>query len=379
MKERAFLDFYDEINKVPVSQGNAGTSQHFTQRTSLYRTLGITPLMVKDRDVLEIGPGSGDNALHIASWQPKAIRFIDGAKASVNSLETKIKQGLYGGNADIVYQDVSLSPVNGQYDVVLFEGLLPGQEHPKAFLNNVLPTVKPGGVAVFTTVSAVSYLSEICRRILLPLVSNLIKNQDELLPVLVKFFQPSFKSLAGMSRKHEDWILDNIIHDWTNNGLFTIEDALTALPKNFSILGTSPNFLQDWRWYKEVDKNSSTYMNSYHIWSGYLLDYRSQPENSFSKNEAHLLEKLSQNARVLHDHFRKTSSLVYLDKFIECLINVSTLVSERIPEASKSIVDFIYGVEQLKAGDITADFSSFHQWFGRGQQYISVVRDFHDE
>ena len=379
MKDRAFLDFYDEINKVPVSQGNAGSSKHFTQRTSLYRTLGITPLMVKDRDILEIGPGSGDNALHIASWQPKAIRFIDGAKASVNSIEKKISQGLYGSNADIVYQDVSSSPMKGQYDLVLCEGLLPGQEQPEAFLTNVLTTVKPGGVAVFTTVSAVSYLAEICRRVLLPLVKKLLKNKNELIPVLVKLFQPSFDSLTGMTREPEDWILDNIIHEWTNKGLFTIENALTALPKDFSILGTSPNFLQDWRWYKEADKNSSPYIHSYHVWSGYLLDYRSQPENTFSINEAHLLEELSQNARVFQDHFRRTSSFEYLDKFIDCLNEISALVSEKIPESSKSIIDFIRGVEQLKAGDITADFSSFHQWFGRGQQYISVVRGFGDE
>jgi len=379
MKERAFLDFYDQINKVPVSQGNAGSSQHFTQRTSLYRTLGITPLMVKGRDVLEVGPGSGDNALHIASWLPNSIRFIDGARASVNSIETKIEQGIYGLNADIIYQDVSLSPVKGQFDVVLFEGLLPGQEHPKVFLNNVLTTVKPGGVAVFTTVSAVSYLSEICRRVLLPLVKKILKNQDELMPTLINLFQPSFDSLSGMTRKHEDWILDNIIHDWTNNGLFTIEDALKALPENFSILSTSPNFLQDWRWYKEADKSNVTYSNSYHVWSGYLLDYRSQPEKTFSINESYLLEKLSQNAMVIHDRFRNTSSFEHLGEFISCLEQISELVSDKMPETSQSIIDFIHGIEKLKTGDIAADFSSFHQWFGRGQQYISVVKDYNDE
>jgi len=376
MSERAFLDFYDTLESIPVNQLGAGSERHFQQRTALYRSLGISPLMVNGSDILEIGPGSGDNALHIASWQPNSFTFIDGAVASVKTIESRIKSNCYGENTKVYYQDLSASKIEGSYDVVLCEGLIPGQKNPDVFLNNVLSSVKVNGVAVFTTVSAVSYLAEICRRVLLPTMKKLIESPEQLNSALVTLFTPGLESLSGMSRKPQDWVTDNILHDWTDRGLFSMKDAFTAIPKDFSVLGSSPSFLQDWRWYKESSgSNAQTLEESYERWSGYLLDYRVQPEHAFSQQQGNLLECLCEKAMTVHDGYRQSDNEKYLDEFLSNLVLIQECIADTLPLTCQSIADFFVGFEQLKSGKLDADFASFHQWFGRGQQYLSLIRE----
>ncbi|MGJ8692776.1 MAG: SAM-dependent methyltransferase [Thalassotalea sp.] len=397
MSNRAFLDFYDTLDKVPVNQLGAGSEYHFQQRSALYRTLGLSPLVIQGHDVLEIGPGSGDNALHIASWQPKSFTLIDGSKAAIKSIAAKIAQGCYGDNTKVLYQDISKQALTEQYDVVLCEGLIPGQQAPDVFLQQVLSAVKPGGVCVFTTVSAASYLAEICRRMVLPTVKRLIAAQEDstktssqtltktpsqtLTQALVQLFQPSFNSLKGMSRKPEDWVTDNIIHNWTERGFFSIEDALSSLPSQFSVLGSSPSFIQDWRWYKDsAGSNVSAQIASYHQWSGYLVDYRCNPQAVFPEGAGDKLEQLSQQAMALHDKYRNnsyssTEDLTALAEFLSVLSTIAENIATILPDTAQAIDDFIIGFEQLRQGNLAADFKCFHHWFGRGQQYLSVIRD----
>jgi len=378
MSERAFLDFYDTLSAVPVNQAGAGSEKHFCQRSALYRTLGLTPLAVKARNVLEVGPGSGDNALHIASWKPNSIHFIDGAKASIASVQARIDQGLYGEKVTIEYRDVTQAALSGNYDVILCEGLIPGQRDPEQFVNHLLPALSEGGVCVITTVSSVSYLAEICRRVLLPIIQQHVP-EVSLVESLVKFFKAGLDSLTGMSRKPEDWVLDNIIHPWTDKGLFSIEEAVNALPNGFSILGSSPAFLQDWRWYKQFNEqdydNKQAVNQAYYDWSSYLLDYRVNPQQKFTVSQHQTLQLLCDKAMAIHDNYRQNNNETELDEFINVLRQIKEIVVDKMPETAASIEDFISAVPELLAGNLQTDLGCFHQWFGRGQQYISIIRD----
>lgn len=375
MSERAFLDFYDELNSVPVNQNDAGSILHFTQRKALFLSLGISPLTIENRELLEIGPGSGDNALHLASWSPKSISFIDGANAAVSNIQKRIEQGDYGSNASVIQEDASLYTFPQQFDFVLCEGLIPGQNNPAKFLGNVLSAVKPKGICVFTTVNSVSYLAEICRRTLLPLFKKKLIDDDELLKYLVSFFEEDLNNLSGMSRNHKDWVLDNIIHTWTGKGLFSLGEAINSLPSGFNILGCSPNFLQDWRWYKESHTgNKNIMLQSYVNWSPYLIDYRVSPKVAFEEDESKELLMLCDQAMKIHDLYRVSCLENDLDSFIEVLSSIEILISKNIPETSLAIQNYIAAIPLLKNGKFDCDLSLFRKWFGRGQQYLSVVR-----
>jgi hypothetical protein len=75
---RPFVDFYRENAISPVGQDIADLRRHFERRDSLYRTMGIPSLLLRDRDVLEFGPGSGHNALHTATLGLRSYTLVDG-------------------------------------------------------------------------------------------------------------------------------------------------------------------------------------------------------------------------------------------------------------------------------------------------------------
>jgi hypothetical protein len=76
----------------------------------------------------------------------------------------------------------------------------------------------------------------------------------------------------------EDWVDDNIVHPLTGP-FYSIADAIGDLaPDGFSIYGSSPHFLTDWRWYKQVYGAACRFndraVTTYHQNIVNLLDYR---------------------------------------------------------------------------------------------------------
>ena len=70
-------------------------------------------------------------------------------------------------------------------------------------------------------------------------------------------------SLIYMTRKHEDWCID-LMCDAYYNHTFSISDALKLLEKDFFLLGSSPNIMTDFRWYKSLSNNYEEYNNYFY-------------------------------------------------------------------------------------------------------------------
>jgi len=77
-EERPFIDFYRRHGISPVSQNISNLKKHLERRKALYRHLGIPPTLVKDRTVIEFGPGNGHNAIYTTSLNPSRYVLVDG-------------------------------------------------------------------------------------------------------------------------------------------------------------------------------------------------------------------------------------------------------------------------------------------------------------
>jgi hypothetical protein len=200
---------------------------------------------------------------------------------------------------------------------------------------------------------------------------------DDLLNALVAFFKPDLCSLSGMSRIHEDWILDNILHPWPARCIFTIPEAIEALDESFDIVGTSPRFVQDWRWYKAIPghpKSSNVVaQEEYERWSPYLLDYRVQPDEPVPGITAQL-NAACESAIAIHNRIWDHDALNEIPQFTECLREVRAIIQSVLPETAAALEDYLHGLTQLLDGCDAADFGTFRFWFGRGQQYVSFSR-----
>src|SRR5213078_1999605 len=92
--ERAYLDYYGEHGIIPVRQDTADLALHMARRRSLYRHLGLQASSFRNSRVLEFGPGTGDNALYVASCSPASYVLVDGNPASIRAIEDKLERGL---------------------------------------------------------------------------------------------------------------------------------------------------------------------------------------------------------------------------------------------------------------------------------------------
>jgi ubiquinone/menaquinone biosynthesis C-methylase UbiE len=85
----SFVAFYDEQGIVPVRQIDVGTNQHIARRRRLYQTLGVPLEMIHNKNVLEVGAGTGDNATVNLMFKPKMYTFLDSSEEVLEFLNTR--------------------------------------------------------------------------------------------------------------------------------------------------------------------------------------------------------------------------------------------------------------------------------------------------
>jgi len=297
---KAYLDYYKKNNIIPVSQDISNLKKHFGRRTALYMQCGIPPYLIKNKDVLEIGPGTGDNAIFTNYMQPSNYMLIDGNPKSIKSTYEKLSNYFKNiSNCDFVEQDILDFNIDKLFDIVLCEGLISHQQKPKKFLKKISRFVKPGGILLITCVDHVSFLSEMLRRVIGTLLVNNKVSINENVKILRNYFHSHLSQLNGMSRRIDDWIYDTILQPFCKTTLLSIEDSIKILYNDFEVYGMSPNFFIDWRWYKQINFD---YMFNQLVIEAYkknihtFLDYRY--EFNFTNN-IELNAKLLKKARVI--------------------------------------------------------------------------------
>ncbi len=266
----SLLDFYQQHHISPVNQDVTDLPAHFARRAHLYRSLGIPPMAVRGALVLEVGPGSGENALYTLSLQPG-----DYVAVEPNHVAAEAARARLGAGADVVEVRIEDYEPGARFDLVLCEGLLGlcGTD-PRALLEAVARHVAPGGVLVITCIDAISDHAEILRRAMAQQMIDRSAPLDDQVAMLRPIFAPHLATLKGMTRSVDDWIIDNLLNPASIGPTFSIPEACEALDGRFEVLGCSPRFLLDWRWYKDARPGNQWAIDAYWEQAGNLLDYR---------------------------------------------------------------------------------------------------------
>lgn len=241
-----------------------------------------------------------------------------------------------------------------------------------------------GGVVVTTTVSATSLFADICRQSLKPFFVKLTNDFWSQVNQMVQFFSEDLKMLTGMSRYPKDWITETIMQDWWGERpWFTIEDTITALKDDFIFHGSSPNFFQDLRWYKSIQEDdygfNSSAIQQYKKLIPFLLDHRNTPQNCLQLDlvKGAELEYCCEMAYTLSHKIRVTGNLEYFKGYLDIINEIIELIRHAMPQTADSLSDYSKVISQLCAGKIElleANLGKFKGFFGRGQQYVSMVK-----
>jgi SAM-dependent methyltransferase len=383
---RPFLDFYTSHNIIPVHQDLSDIENHVFRRNYLYRTLGLPPILFKNASVIEFGPGTGDNAVATSLYGLDKYFLVDGNPASVRELNKKRNLGTIKATAcEVVESDIHNYRDNNKYDVVICEGLIPGQDRPRQFLDHISSFCARGGVVVFTTISYISLLAEICRRVFRPAILTADKTFERQVQIAAQVFRDHLSTFGVSTRPIEDWVQDNILHDWlvSDGQVFSLMDAVDVFDGRFQFHSSSPRFLVDDRWYKSVARASEDFnalaRQQYHTFSALLIDYRVTLQTIYDaridKEWVAALETFSKQAYDAHLSICRENAYNGLDEFVSPLESIARILPAEMHKTRAGIGDFVKGIHEIADGNLTHQFGEFRSWWGRGQQYVSFVRE----
>ena len=374
MMIKPYLDFYAKHGSGLVSRQIGDLSNFFRQREALFLTLGIPPGFVEGRSVLEFGPGTGHNSLFTDSLEPSRYVLVDGGREILSAAKARLSANTNTAvDRTFVVSLFEEFETTEKFDLVIAEACIPNQVDPAETFRMMCKFVSPGGMMLFTTVSAATWLSEIVRRLVKVEISNHSKRQEEVLDLLEEKLTGHFTSLQGMSRTPRDWMLDNLIQPLFGGRLFSVPEAVDQLPSDFVIAGTSPRFFQDWSWYKEVDSSSGpqhmSFVNSYFSNIANFVDKRKiHPPHDVEIGRE--IEKLSgkiwDDIRELETGNATAKEAVYVG-----LTEISMMIRGLSPDTTAALTE---ATSWIRGGLKDASLVHFPNWWGRGQQHISISR-----
>jgi len=377
----SLLDFYRRHSISPVRQDISDLNAHFGRRSALYRHLGILPGFVRGRTALEIGPGSGFNSIYTASLEPSRYVLVEGNPRGVDDIRQLFSgYPALAARVEVVSASAEDYKSAEPFDFVFCEGMLAlaGLPDPERLLRTVAGHTAPGGVLVITCIDAISQFSEVMRRFvaqwLIDPAQDLSQHVERLLPV----FSPHLSTLKGMSRRHDDWIVDNLLNPASIGPLLSIADAVTALDGEFDVFGASPRFLTDWRWYKSIagesDRFNELAIEAYWANVHNLLEYRETFAPRDPLDNRRLYEACATVRGAVQEYERERDrgilALVLggLDTIIAGLRSFSRLTGDALADLRSALAQPALDTAALAASP------AFSGWFGRGQQYLSFSR-----
>jgi SAM-dependent methyltransferase len=377
---KAFVDFYTKEGISPVAQDIEDLEAHFRRRHALYRHVGIVPSLLFGRSVLEFGPGSGHNSIVTAALRPARYLLVDANPVGLERTRDLLGQLTDDGATDIsvIESYIEDFETSERFDLVLCEGVLPTQEAPTELLSHIAQFVKPGGIILITCIDAASYLAEQLRRFAATLATHEESSTEEKLAVLVPLLGPHLDTIEGMGRSHEDWILDNLIQPFHGRALMGLEEAIDALHPEFSVHGTSPNFLVDRRWYKRITGPASdfnaianqVYLSELHN----FIDARTAHSVRDPRDNRALLAACNEAYQAIVSH-SETHESTASARVMQALKTLRGEMASLDQLTVRSFDDFLAVAQRLETGERDVDWGDFASWFGQGQQYLSMVRD----
>jgi len=381
-KEGAFINYYNEHNIIPVTQIiDAG---HVSKRHYLYTTLGVPSCAISKWDILEFGPGGGYNAVATSTFGPNKYTLVDASSASIDVLNKSKKDGLFKGvkELEIVESTILNFKKKDIYDLVIIEGLVPGQCSPNEILKHAANYTKKGGILISTCISATSIFSETCRRLFRPYIKANAKDFNEQCKLGAKIFGPQLDALSKNHRPAIDWVQDNIMHPHSPEDkiVYTIEDTINLLNDDFIFYSSSPKFAQDDRFYKKVDP-SNWGINDLAIdeckeYGTGMIDYRIPIKLAriVGAKQTKEIEKKCLEAWNMQLEIVNTLSYSKLSNFVEIALDIEASLPIEFNATKASIQEFCSEFALFVKGEADGKFEKFKNWWGRGQQYISMMR-----
>jgi 2-polyprenyl-3-methyl-5-hydroxy-6-metoxy-1,4-benzoquinol methylase len=377
----AYIEFYNKHNIIPVSQDLTKIDEFVYKRNFLYTSLGIPLQQFYGKNVLELGPGGGYNAVATSLYSPELYVFVDASTASIEILNEKKSKKLFNAKSiEIIESNIFDYKDNRLFDVVIIEAAVPSQSKPVEMIQHAGSFVKPGGVLISTTTSAASVLSEICRRLFRIKLFENKSSFPEQVEIAANVFTSHLKSLGQSTRPATDWVADMIVHDWHKSRyIFSLPESVSALREDFDFYNSMPKFFVDDRWHKSsnsiLSATNDAILSQYRNCSMGFIDHRVPFVCAMRAGELNDdINKICMSLAEIHNEMLSKNSYSNLSNFIDLMAELERKLPHEYELTKKSVMDFIEMFPRFVDGELNVKFTEFGSWWGRGQQYVSYIK-----
>ncbi len=370
------LEYYLQHGLNPVHYEMTDPQRHLERRASLYRTLGIPPLAIRSANVLEVAPGSGQNSLYLASCAPRSLTLVEPNPTALQDIRATYER--YGGEVEphIVCSTLQDFQPQEWYDFVVCENWLGSSAEERALLRKLGTFLAPGGLLAITTVSPVGVLWNVLRKALTCRVRTPNCNFNELSEKLCRAFGPHLQTIPGMTRTVQDWVHDNVMNPAYLGIMLSIPMAIAELGSQFDVLGSSPKFSTDWRWFKQLCGSSREFNHHF------LMNYAEQLHNFLDYREMLLPQSTSMNTKREEQAVRICEAVKILEANPTETQPVIRAVQQMLPlmqglpqQNCTALNEFLseFSMNEVSV-DRIAEMPEFSKCFGRETVYVSFEK-----
>jgi SAM-dependent methyltransferase len=262
------LDYYQRFgfNPVPIDVENQEVwVAHFEKRINLYQShLGIPFSFLRDRDVLEIGCNSGENALVLASAGAR-LTLVEPNEQVVPRIRHLFQTfGLEHHIDELITRDVQNFETDRLFDLVIAEGFLFTLPDRDRILAQICRFIRPGGLWIVSFIDRYGSLVEMTKRMMVWAAMRAEGNEDihsrASLEIAERFFLEDYKKLNA-SRSFDVWWKDVLVNPLMRSESFWsyLEIMGVISGEGGEFHSTSPGWSRahHFSWYKNVpDKES---------------------------------------------------------------------------------------------------------------------------
>lgn len=378
-----YIDYYDKYKISPVKQNLTDLEKHFYIREMLYQSLGVPATYFKDKNVLEVGPGGGYNSIVTASFEPKYYQLIDANPTGVKEIrELFTTLNLKQNHLFIENCFIEQFQTDKKFDVAICENMLPCLKNNYDILNKIDSLLVKKGVLIMSCADEISIFYDITRRLL----ANILVQREGVLDfedkinLFVQAFESHLKTLKGFYKLPYDWCADNLLGKSLYNSSLSVSDVLSFFQSRYKFYQTSPNIIEDEQWYKEIPLDTSSYNERKKVlfeerWHNTFHYQVMSSKRDYEKNLV-----LRTLCRGYFDLIEQTEDEEYSDESKNNIIKSLQLIRENISGIDTilelsidEIIDFLIK-DDITAKTISNNFSYFKSAFGKGQTFLSLIK-----
>ena len=369
MIKNNFYNFYDKHNVAPVRIDKDKIKNHYLARKNLYRELCLFDELITDKEIIEFGPGTGENASFNLNFKPKKYTLIDNSQSCIDISKDFLKKN--HNHKKLLFKKSKFEDfkTKKKYDLVFAENCIPNNINPKNLFCKLFKKVKSGGYFFTTCTSSLGCLSEICRKIISNLCIEENVNFEKKKKLLLNFFDKDLNNLINITRNREDWVVDNLLQESNNREMFSLDDLL-KLNLNFSMVNTYPKFFQSWSWYKNneslsIERYKKKMEKIYFKNTFNFLDYN----RIYKENDLILGKKLHKLANITFEISKIKDKKKLAKKFKSNLLNILSLIDHndhyKIYNSINELIDWLDKRNHRS-------LKHFRKWWGRANMHLLI-------